>query len=356
MLPFKTIINLDEASKLPIYNKIANAIIAEISKGTLRSGGRLPSSRQLASILGVHRKTIVAAYDELMAQGWIETRGRHGTFVQDRLPRIPQRATVLNRIHARSTPPKVPNWKVRFDDGYPDVRLAPGTILAREYSSLLKNKNFVKSLNYTWEFRGDYQLRAEICNYLRDTRGIYVQPENILISRGSIMSFYLAINTFLNTEENVIVGSPGYQTFNKIVTHRGGNVKCVSVDDHGICIDEVEHLCKNEKITFLYAISHHHHPTTVTLSAERRLRLVELAKKYDFDIIEDDYDYDFHYESSPVLPLANLPHDNHVWYVGSFSKTIAPSLRLGFIVSSSDRIERMAMTRRYIDRTGRSRT
>ncbi len=346
-------LKIDDASKLALYNKIANAIINEISDGRLQSGSRLPSSRKMAELLNVHRKTVVAAYDELLAQGWIETRGRRGTFIHDKLPQVPPRR-IIDSYESKCSilPEPQETFEISFDDGYPDVRLAPGPLLAREYSSLIKNKNFIRSLNYTWEFRGDIQLRQEVCNYLRDTRGIYVQPENILVSRGSIMSFYLAINTFLSPQAHVIVGKPGYQTFNQIVRNNGGQVSTVPVDEEGINVDAVEQICKKQKVSFLYVISHHHHPTTVTLSAERRLRLVSLAKEHEFKIIEDDYDYDFHYESSPVLPLASLHHENHVMYVGSFSKTIAPSLRLGFIVSSADRINQMAETRRYIDRTG----
>ncbi len=352
MLPYRSILKLDSESKLPIYNKIANAIITLISNGTLTSGSRLPSSRQLATILKVHRKTVVAAYDELLAQGWIQTRGRAGTFVHNELPLVrPPKSSNLPSSHSQDEMP-TNSYLITLDDGYPDIRMAPSKSLSREYSSLLKNKNFVKSLNYTWEFRGDYQLRKEICVYLRDTRGIYVGTDQVLVSRGSIMSFYLAINTFLNPGDHVVVAFPGYQTFNEIVKNRGGHVEHVAVDEDGLCVDEIEHMCKKFKVAFVYAISHHHHPTTVTLSAERRLKLVTLSKKYNFKIIEDDYDYDFHYESSPVLPLASLPHDNTVFYVGSFSKTVAPSLRLGFIVTSSDRILKMAQTRRYIDRTG----
>jgi GntR family transcriptional regulator/MocR family aminotransferase len=355
MLPFKSIITIKEDSRLPLYNKIANSVIEAISKGTLRPGSRLPGSRSLSDMLGVHRKTVVAAYDELLAQGWIQTRGRAGTFVHDQLPAI---SKVSSASYSSLVPPleskdrRDNHIRIRFDDGHPDIRLAPLHALAKEYSSLLKNNNFIQSLGYTTQFCGDIVLRQEICHHLIDTRGIYVDAEHILISRGSIMAFYLIINSFISEGEAVVVGAPGYISFNEIVKHRNGKLISVEVDQEGLKIDVIEKICEQQPVKFVLAISHHHHPTTVTLSAARRIRLIELSKKYNFKIIEDDYDYDFHYDSSPVLPLASLQHEGRVFYVGSFSKTVAPSFRLGFVVADPASIKRMADMRRYIDRTG----
>ena len=355
MLPFKSIIHLKGDSRLPLYNKIANSVIEEISKGTLRPGSRLPGSRQLSEILGVHRKTVVAAYDELLAQGWIQTRGRSGTFVHHDLPAIQKASIPSYEIKDAERPALIKedaHITLRFDDGFPDIRLAPLKSLAKEYSSLLKNNNFIKSLSYSSEIHGDSILRKELCNHLKDTRGIYVDPQHILISRGSIIAFYLIVNSFVSKNDVVVVGAPGYNTFNDIVKNKNGRLIEVKVDRFGLDIVDIEKVCQDHKIKFLFAISHHHHPTTVTLSAERRIQLIELSKKYDFQIIEDDYDYDFHYESSPVLPLASLQHEGRVIYVGSFSKTITPALRLGFVVADPMLIDQLADMRRYIDRSG----
>ena len=355
MLPFEHLIQLSEDGKLPVYLKISNAIIEQISKGTIRAGTRLPSTRALAQMLQVHRKTVVAAYEELDAQGWIESRSTQGTFVNDKLPLV----EAVPLADARLPQPNLSDPEVaesllryRFDDGFPDTRLAPLTALGREYSSLLKDRKFTRHLTYTSNYFGDQKLREQVALHLRDTRGIYVGTDQLLISRGSIMAFYLILTSYLSPGGIVAVGSPGYQTFNLIVNQLGGKLLEVPVDAQGMRVDWLEESCRKDLIEFVYIVPHHHHPTTVTLSPERRLRLLELARQYDFRIIEDDYDFDFHYQSSPILPLTSLNHQGHVIYVGSFSKTVAPSLRLGFMVASREMLKQLSQLRRLIDRTG----
>ena len=121
-----------------------------------------------------------------------------------------------------------------------------------------------------------------------------------------------------------------------------------------INVDQIEKLCKNKKLRAVYITPHHHFPTTVTLSAERRIKLVKLAQKYKFAIIEDDYDYDFHYSSSPILPLASFDTDGLVIYTGSFSKLLAPSLRVGYIVAPKNLIAELVKLRSLVDRQGDS--
>ena len=359
MLPFSTLIHLSDDGKLPIYLKISNAIIEQISKGTIRPGTRLPSTRSLAQMLQVHRKTVVAAYEELDAQGWIETRSTQGTFVNNQLPIV--EPVPLQGTSPKSTPivqtSNSPDdsetlLRYRFDDGFPDTRLAPLTALGREYSSLVKDRKFTRHLTYTANYYGDRKLREQLVLHLKDTRGIYVDTSQILISRGSIMAFYLILSTLLSPGGCVVVGSPGYQTFNRIVEQVGGRLIEIPVDELGLQVDELERVCQSNKIEFVYLVPHHHHPSTVTLSPERRIQLLELSKQVGFRIIEDDYDFDFHFESSPILPLTSLNHTGHIIYVGSFSKTVAPSLRLGFIVASEEILAKLSQLRRLIDRTG----
>lgn len=355
MLPFASLLQLSDDSKLPVYLRISNAIIEQISKGTIQPGTRLPSTRNLASMLKVHRKTIVAAYDELYAQGWIESRSTQGTFVNDQLPivdPVPLIRSDNNQTWTASQKPQEVLLPLRFDDGFPDTRLAPLAALGKEYSSLLKDRKFTRNLTYTSNFMGDQKLREQIVLHLRDTRGIYVDTDHILISRGSIMAFYLILVSHLSRGGGVLVGTPGYQTFNKIVSKIGGKLLEVPVDESGLQVDRVAELCETESVEFVYVVPHHHHPTTVTLSPERRLQLLELSKQYGFRIIEDDYDFDFHYESGAILPLTSLNHQGNVIYVGSFSKTIAPSLRLAFVVASPEILSELAELRRLIDRSG----
>jgi GntR family transcriptional regulator/MocR family aminotransferase len=145
---------------------------------------------------------------------------------------------------------------------------------------------------------------------------------------------------------------PGYNCPNEVFEQAGAKLALVPVDEHGINVSEIEAICKKKKVKLVYVIPHHHSPTTVTLSADRRMQLLELARKYKFAIVEDDYDYDFHYASSPILPLASVDHYGSVIYVGSFSKTIAPGIRIGFMIAPQNFITQATRFRRLIDRQG----
>lgn len=128
----------------------------------------------------------------------------------------------------------------------------------------------------------------------------------------------------------------------------------VSIDEDGIDVDEIEKICKRKRIRAVYVTSHHHYPTTVTLSAARRMKLLQLAEKYGFIVIEDDYDYEFHYDSSPILPLASADRCGMVIYIGSFSKTISPGIRVGYIVAPQNLIPEIAKYRMIVDAQGDS--
>lgn len=364
-------IQLDAKSRMPKYVQLANGFIKEISCGNLAAGLKLPGSRTLANHFGVHRKTIIATYEELEAQGWIETIPAKGSFVSNKIPiskgqnfnafkkesNSPLKKSLFsikNKIEKEESilVPKFTTFKYKFDDGVPDLRLAPIQVLARHYKSVLNSKYAVRKLNYTHDLKGNIHLRERLVTYLSETRSINVTPENIMIVRGSIMGFYLLFQIILESGSNVIVGETNFKAANEIIKNAHGNLLKVPVDGNGIDVDQVAEICKKKKIRAIYIVPHHHHPTTVSLSAERRMKLLQLAERYKFAIIEDDYDYDFHYESSPILPLASSDRSGVVAYVGSFSKSIAPAFRIGFVVGPENLISEMAKLRRYVDRQG----
>jgi GntR family transcriptional regulator/MocR family aminotransferase len=126
----------------------------------------------------------------------------------------------------------------------------------------------------------------------------------------------------------------------------------IPVDENGILTEVLAEICSTQSIRLLYITPHHHYPTTVTLSAERRMKLLQLADKYGFVILEDDYDYDYHYTGSPILPLASADTNGMVIYVGSLSKIIAPAIRIGYVVAPRNLIDELAFLRRIIDRQG----
>ncbi len=367
MLPFKSMIKLEAQNKMPLYLQITNGIIKQILKGRIAPGHRMPGTRNLAEQMQVHRNTVIASYEELEAQGWLQVIPAKGSFVIEKLPLVKAqkwtRTSKLKQPLAQSSFElnasskrdlgllKTNHYPLGFDDGCPDVRIAPIQALGRHYKSLLMSQSKQK-FDYSWDVKGNIHLRKAIKKYLSSSRGINVSEENILITRGSLMGFYLLFKNLLKPGDRVVVGEMSYHPVNQMIKDFGGILEPVPVDENGLDMDVVEQLCKEKKIKALYVSPHHHHPTTVTLSCNRRMQLLHLAAQFNLAIIEDDYDFDFHYKSSPILPLMSSDDHGQVVYTGSFSKSLAPAFRLGYIVASENVIEAMAYSRRYIDRQG----
>ena len=367
MLPWKTIIGIQKSAEMPVYLQIAKSIIREIKNGVAKPGTRMPGTRELSQMLNVHRQTVVNAYSELDAQGWISSAPSKGTFVSEHLPEIAprnlpvkkQQTSIPDNTPYHFTPN--PNFKVPgrtfreingFHDG-PDVRLVPVEQLTRAYKNAMSRKSQLHHLSYV-SGHGNYELRKVFSEYLNNSRGLHTTIDNIFITRGSSMGIYMLAEILIGKGDRVIVGDTSYSYTDRIFINRGAELLRIKVDDEGLNVDDVEAVCRKKKIRALFVTSHHHYPTTVTLSAARRMKLLSLAEQYGFIIIEDDYDYDFHYLSSPILPLASADRYGNVIYVGTLSKTIAPSLRIGYIIAPKNLIEEVAKLRALIDVQGDS--
>ncbi|MTI86948.1 MAG: PLP-dependent aminotransferase family protein [Balneolaceae bacterium] len=362
------LIQVDKEADQAVYLQITNAFIRNIRRGKLRKELKLPGSRKIAGLLRVNRMTVVAAFDELRAQGWIERIPRKGTFIRKDLPDIqPESLTEDESVgyfpdttsfHLDAggedefpTMKRSSSYKLEINDGFPDIRMAPADHLFRTMRSLSKREVFKKYLKYGGP-HGTNKLRKVLALHLRDTRGLPVSKENILITRGAQMALFLISELLLKSGDQVIVGEPGYFGANRTFKRRGAKLHYVPVDEKGIDVDTIEQICKKHSVRLVYAIPHHHHPTTVTLAPERRLHLLELAARYNFAIVEDDYDYDFHYASRPVQPMASLDQSGNVIYAGTFTKTLAPAIRLGFVVGARNLIDALAQQRRAVDWQG----
>lgn len=368
MLLTGNLISIDKTAQTPVYLQVANGIINHIRQGSLKPGAALPGSRILAKNLAIHRQTVVAAYDELYAQSWVDVYPRKGIFIAKNLPDIKPRPLTetaektgfASKTYFDVDDNKIPfsqlftpakNTNLVFNDGFPDTRLAPVELMLREYRRFGSYHFTSKYLMYGPE-HGSENLRAELARFLGDTRGLQVSADHIIITKGAQMALYLTAQILLSKNDTVIAADPGYLEANNVFEQAGANVALVPVDDHGINLDAVEAICKKKKVRLVYVIPHHHRPTTVTLSSERRMQLLELAHKYRFAIIEDDYDYDFHYSSGPILPLASADYYGSIIYIGSFCKTIAPGIRIGFMVAPPNLIVQAARLRKLIDRQG----
>ncbi|MEO5675552.1 MAG: PLP-dependent aminotransferase family protein [Chitinophagales bacterium] len=356
---------MKKSSSQPVYLQIANSIIMEIKEGVIKPGMKMPGTRELSQLLKVHRQTLVNAYTELEAQGWINSVPSKGTFISEHLPEIhPRRLAVIEKISSNNestgysflinsfikTPVKPLRNLLGFHDG-PDGRLAPKKQLARAYRSAITRKSGMHHLSYT-ETIGNYELRKVLSDELNSSRGMQTTPDNIFITRGSQMGIFMLSQLLISKGDAVIVGETNYYYTDRAFLYTGANLIRITVDDSGIDVEEISRICSKKKIRAVFVTSHHHYPTTVTLSAARRMQLLSLAEKYGFIILEDDYDYDFHYQSSPILPLASADKHGMVAYIGTLSKTVAPALRIGYVAAPMNLIEELCKLRQIIDIQG----
>ncbi len=366
MFPYKTSFHLDKSKKQALYLQLANQFITLIKDRKLPPKTKLPGSRTLADLLAVHRKTIVACYDELLLQGWVESIPKKGTFVHANLPelQLQEYASLTEaketcsigfnfyteKLSAGKLPIRKPNF-MYLNDGVSDARLTPTDDIARIYRRISGRKTIYKEMGYGTTF-GNEKLRITLATYLNKTRGLHIAKENILITRGSQMGIYLSAQLLLQKEDTVIIGNTNYTSADAVFLERKAILQRVTVDEHGLVTKEIEAICKQKTIKAVYVTSHHHHPTTVTLCAERRIHLLNLAKKYGFAIIEDDYDYDFNYNHAPILPLASHDVNGNVIYIGSVCKSVAPVFRVGYLIAPAVFVNEAANKRRFIDRQG----
>ncbi|HWE74445.1 MAG TPA: PLP-dependent aminotransferase family protein [Stellaceae bacterium] len=350
-----------------VYLQIVHAVIEEIRRGRLAPGSALPGTREIAESLEVNRKTIVQAYDELAAQGWVSTDRTRGTFVSPELPEISDAGEGGARAASRHMPEKpdfrlagatprlplmLPNADtLTFDDGAPDTREVPVVALARAYRSALTRAARRNRLGYG-DPRGSLELREAVSTMLNVDRGLGTTPDNICLTRGSQMAIYLTARILAGPKDTVVVEELSYPPARESFRAAGADVVAVELDAQGMRLDHLEEICRKKRVRAIYVTPHHQFPTTVLLKPDRRLRLLALAEQFGFAIVEDDYDHEFHFVHQPMLPLISADRWGKVVYIGSMSKLLTPSLRLGYLAAPKAFIDRAAAEIMMIDRQG----
>ncbi|WP_159726190.1 PLP-dependent aminotransferase family protein [Methylosinus sp. Ce-a6] len=355
---------IDPRRGAPLYLQIIHALIHDIRRGRLAPGVALPSSRELAESLGVNRKTIMLAYDDLVAQGWFTTQGTRGTFVSAELPEAlpaPRKSAPVDPktpefpFRAAPDPAFVPAGDgLAIDDGLPDARLFSIDTLMRAYRDAGRRAARGGRLSYG-DPRGAFELRRAVADMLASHRGLVVEADDICITRGSQMGIFLAARILVAPGDVALVEGLGYSAAREALAAAGAEVVGVGLDAEGVDVDDVERECRRRPVRAIYVTPHHQFPTTVSLTPERRLRLLDLAAKFEFAIIEDDYDHEFHFERQPLLPMASYA-PGRVIYVGSLSKLLLPGLRIGYVAAPAPVARSMANAAAGVDRQGNALT
>ena len=355
-------IQLDADRREPLFLQLARTIIEAIGRGRLRRGDRLPSTRALAAQLGLHRKTVTAAYRELAGQGWISIVRARGARVSRDLPDVPRaRATGVPVVRAGFDlpgpviapilpAPRRPGQLLLLG-GVPDLASAPRRELGRIYRATIARPRGVRLLDYG-DPRGEPELRAALAEYLVRTRGLHASADTLAILRGSQQALYAAARALLRPGDRVAVEALGYRSAWNALTAAGLALEPVAVDRAGLDVVALAEIHARRPLRAVYLTPHHQYPTTVTLTAPRRVALLELARRHGLIVLEDDYDHEFRYDGEPVLPLAATDRHGVVCYLGSLSKIFAPGLRLGYLAATPDVIARIAAYRGAIDQQG----
>ena len=348
---------LDETGDKPLFLNLAATIVREIERGRLKPGDALPGTRALAKSLKIHRNTAGAAYCELVSQGWLVAEASRGTFVARDLPEtVPPQPSLLKPLPKRAVAGHKawPPFLLRISDGTPDPRLIPRAEFARAFRQALAAPSFLVSGGGYDDPRGSAQLREALAGYLTAERGLTVNAESLLVTRGSQMALFLAAQAVLQPGQVIAVEDPGYVLAWSAFRAAGARVAGVPVDAQGLSLEHLIAVAQREPaLKAIYVTPHHQYPTTVTMGAGRRLKLLDLACQLNLTIIEDDYDHDYRFDGRPMLPLAARPDTGaDIIYIGSLSKLFAAGIRLGYAMTSPDRLRQMAEARRAIDRQG----
>jgi GntR family transcriptional regulator/MocR family aminotransferase len=365
---FKQLIDFDKNLPQPVYIQVAQQIINAIQRRYLTKGTMLPGTRVLGQLLKIHRNTAVAIYEELASQGWVEIIPNKGTFVLDPTQQTVKIKATSQKIHQAYTSAKTTGFpfqtsfhlasttqltvaKYTINDGKPDLRLHPVHEFTRWYSAAMKRKTLVNKWNRPNE--SYYSLfQTQLCNYLNATRGFHINPNNLINTRSTEMSLYIVSQLLIQQNDIVLVGHLSNYASNMIFQQAGASIKTIPVDEDGLDVDYIRKHFVKKSIRCVYVCAHRDYPTVVTLSAERRLELLQLAKEYGFAIIEDDYDYDFQFEGSAMLPMASADANGMVIYLGKLGQSLFPSFQTGFVVAPENLISEANNYLQLLDKQG----
>lgn len=327
-----------------LFTQLRDGIVA----GRFQPGDRLPASRELAGRLGISRHTVTTVYGRLVAEGFLEGRAGGGTYVGEvtrsksraRRPAAisPRRLVELEQAPAvgwRGEQP--PTFDLR--PATPDPRLFPLVAWRRCVTSALQ----VAPPGYG-DPAGLPELRRALARWVGRSRSVVADPEQVIITAGTQQAIDLVVRLLVAPGDVVAVEDPGYAPVRRLCAFVGAKVVPVPVDAHGIVVEAIPHRAR-----LVYTTPSHQSPTGATMSLDRRRALLEFAERHGVAIIEDDYDSEYRYDERPLEPLHALDRSGRVIYLGTFSKTLSPSLRLGFAVLPGGLAEASVDLRELLD-------
>jgi GntR family transcriptional regulator/MocR family aminotransferase len=358
-------ITLDPSAATPLYRQLYEGLRAAILSGRLKAGARLPATRALASDFGVSRNTVMNAYAQLLAEGYVEGEVGSGTYVSRTLPdellharshaiqvhqltqegrRLSQRGARLASMQVPT--PRFPSGVKAFRPGIPALDAFPYELWARLMARRWRRPQ--RALLGYGDPAGYRPLREAIAAYLGEARAVRCRAEQVIVVAGSQQALDLTARMLLDEGEGAWIEDPGYLGARGALVGAGARLAPIPVDGEGLDVAAGE--VSSPAARLVYVTPSHQYPFGVTMSLPRRLALLKWASQAGAWVIEDDYDSEYRYAGRPLAALQGLDSEGRVIYLGTFSKVLFPALRLGYMVVPPDLVDAFMAARALSDR------
>jgi len=353
-----------------LYGQVYRALRRQILGGRMRPGSRLPSTRWLASELGISRNTALLAYEQLIAEGYLTAGSHAGTYVAAELPEnltfVPP--DQVSRKHAIPSAVRLSGFASRIADDPVNAALIRQILLrpALPYDFRYGRPSFADFPHATWDRtlarrarrrsigdldygapEGVAPLRMELAEYLRRARAVNCSPEQILIVSGSQQAIDLAVRVLIDRGDRVVLENPHYFPARNVSRAAGAALEFVDVDDQGMKLSDLA--AKKGRVKLAFVTPSHQFPTGALMPLGRRLELLAWANRTGAVVFEDDYDSEYRYSGRPVEALQALDESGRVLYSGTFSKTMFPGLRLGYLVVPNQLVDIFRSVKSLLD-------
>ncbi len=352
---------VDRASSAPLHRQIYSQWRQGILDGRFRRAERVPSTRELSTVLAVSRSTVTLAYEQLIAEGYLETSRGAGTFVCHQLPEELLRPNHKQTLEENDAPaPRlsrygaalnedvyyapVPAGFIRFTQWRPDLGLFPIATWRKLVMRRLRSAS-TELFDYADQSSGYRPLREEIAAYVSRSRAVRCTADDVVIVNGSAQGIDLCARLLLEPGDEISIENPGYQGAHRIFAGYGARLMPAGIDENGIVTGDL-----SKKARLVYVTPSHQFPTGVSMSLTRRLELIEWARLHHAVLIEDDYDSEYRYSGPPLPSLHGLATGVTVIYIGTFSKVMFPSLRIGYVIAPPGLVERLRRAKWLADR------
>ncbi|WP_107038469.1 aminotransferase-like domain-containing protein [Brumimicrobium mesophilum] len=349
MISIAQFIRIDRRKSDSLYLQIAYQFINAVQRGLIPVGVKLPGTRVWSEELGVHRKTIVAAFEELEAQSWIRIHAKVGAFVENpdlrakkdadlslNLEKTGEKANFsFNKSFILTSPFEKENNRLVCNDGQPDFRIIKTQELSRFYTGALKRRNIQSKIG-NYAVQENEFFKEQLSYYLNLTRGFHISKNQLLVAKSREMIFYTLAKMLFNENDIVLVGELSFFKMNMVFTQEKVKVKPVPLEEDGMDISYIRNNYKKGDIRCIYLNPQQSYPTTTVLSKEKRRELSNLAEEYDFVIIEDSEDFEFNYQKQVGLPMATNNSNGRIIHMGSIGKHLHPTFQLSFMMAPQD--------------------